>query len=86
LIVTLWALEISLTAAALGATFSGVLQLISDANAGMAGMLFIGTLISAGLAMILFSPTVLATKGIARLSRKIWLGIKLLIIGKEKRI
>jgi uncharacterized membrane protein len=85
LIVTLWALEISLTAAALGATFAGVLQLLLNTNGYVAGTLFACTLISAGLALILFSPCIHATKGMARLSAKIWLGIKFLIIGKEKR-
>ena len=85
LIASLWAVEICLAAVGPGAAFAAILQLLLDANGYAAGILFACALVAAGLALILFFPCILATKGMGRLSGKMILGIKFLIIGKEKR-
>jgi len=85
LILSLWAVEISLAACGLGAALAAPLHLLPETNWYAAGILFAGALVAAGLALILFFPCILATKGMGKLSGKIWLGIKFLIIGKEKR-
>jgi uncharacterized membrane protein len=86
LILVLWTLEIFLAACGLGTAFLGVLQLFVEFNGFVVGTFLAGALVCTGLTLLLFHPCILATKGMARLSRKIWLGIKFMIIGKEKRI
>ena len=85
LILSLCVVEISLAACGLGASCVALLLLLSEFNGFSAGILFSGALICAGLALILFSPCLLAIKGTGKLSKKIWLGIKFLIVGKERK-
>ncbi len=85
LILSLCVVEISLAACGLGATFTALFQILLESNGYVAGVLFAGALLCTGLTLILFHPCILAIKGTGKLSKRIWLGIKFLIIGKEKR-
>ena len=84
LVITLYAVELSFAIFALGGTVAAIIMLFDNAFA--AGVTFSGALVGAGLTLILFRPCILATKGTAKLAKKIWLGIKFLIVGKEKAI
>ena len=83
IVVSLWAVEIALWAAALGCIAIGVVyavrgniyMLIAAVGAGF---------ICAGLSILLFFGCVAVSKGMAILTRKIWLGIKKMFIRKER--
>ena len=83
LVISLFALEISLAASGLGAIFFALLNLTASSNPSLVCLLFAGALVCIGLSFILFYPTILAVKGIAKLVANISLGIKSLIFRKE---
>lgn len=85
LVVTLFAVELTFAVGALGGAIVSILFLLSSGNGFAAGVTFSGALVCAGLALILFRPCILSAKGSAKLAKKIWLGIKFLIVRKEKR-
>ena len=85
LTVSLCAIEFSLAVSGLGAFFASLLQLVAGGNALAAGVLFSVALVCIGLSLVLFLPTILAVKGTAKLTKQIWLGIKSLIVRKEKK-
>ncbi len=84
LVAVLYVVEFSFAIVAPVAAALAIFLLVSSGNSFAAGVTFSGALVCAGLALILFHPCILATKGTAKLAKKIWLGIKFLIIGKEK--
>ena len=85
LVISLFAVELAFAVGALGGAAISIPLLISYGNGFAAGVIFSGALVCAGLALILFRPCILSTKGSAKLAKKIWLGIKFLIVRKEKR-
>ena len=85
LVITLFAVEISLAASGLGAIFIALLNLAASSNTLIVCLFFAGALVCIGLSLLLFSPSVLAFKGVATLVAKISLGIKSLIVRKEER-
>lgn len=85
LILCIYAVELSFAACAVGGTAVSVLMLF-ESNGFAAGILLGGGLICTGLTILFFFPCKLATKGAWKLSKRILLGIKFLIIGKERKI
>ena len=85
LIICLWAVEIVFPAGFLYGLFATAVKL-SQSDLLAAGIFFGGGLLCAGLTLLFFRLCILATKGMGKLSKKIWLGIKFLIIGKEKQL
>ena len=85
LVISLFAVELAFAAGALGGAVISIPLLILYSNGFAAGVTFSGALVCAGLALILFRPCILSAKGSAKLARKICLGIKFLIVRKEKR-
>lgn len=85
LVISLYVVDFSFAVGALGATAAAVALLILNCNGFAAGIAFSGALICVGLALVLFNPCILAAKGTAKLAKKIWLGIKFLIVRKEKQ-
>lgn len=83
LVISLFALEISLAASGLGAIFIALLNLTASSNPSLVCLLFAGALVCIGLSLLLFYPSVLAVKGVAKLVTKISLSIKSLMIRKE---
>ena len=82
LIVSLWAVWISFIAGALGGAAAGAAYLA--AGKAPQGLFLIGAaLVLAGLSIPLFFACKAATKGAARLTKKIARGIKSLFLGKE---
>ena len=81
-ILVLWCLELTLAVVGLVAPLAAILQILDQSNGWP---LLVASILCVGFAVALFFLCIPATKGIARLSKKIWLGIKFLIIGKEKR-
>ncbi len=82
LILSLWAVEISFWAAALGGIAAAVVFWIKGAL--VPGLAALGAgLLLAGLSVFLFLGCVAATKGLARLTKKILLGVKKRFIRKE---
>jgi len=82
-IISLWAVFISLAACALGGLAGGaVFAFTGEGYAGFA--LIAAGLICAGLSIFLFFGCKSASRGAARLAKKITLGIKRLFIRKEK--
>ena len=82
LVVCLWAVVVSLAASAVWCLFQVFLYQRAG-NPG--GALFAGgaALACAGLSILLVFGSLAATKGTARLTKKILLGIKALFVGKE---
>ncbi len=85
LIISLYAVELSFAVGALGAAMCSIVFLIANGNSFAAGVGFSGALVCAGFMLILFRPCILAAKGTAKLVKKIGLGIKFLIVRKEKQ-
>ncbi len=85
LTVSLCAVDLSLTVSGLGAVFASLLQPVAGGNTLAAGVLFSVALVCIGLSLVLFHPSILAIKGTVKLTKQIWLGIKSLIVRKEKR-
>ena len=92
LYIVLWALtvslcvvELSLAVGGLGAVFASLPQLVAGGNTLAAGVLFSAALVCIGLSLALFHPIILAIKGTVALTKQIWLGIKSLIVRKEKK-
>ena len=83
LLISLYAIELSIAACGLGGCVSAVFPLLQS-NGFAAGVLLCAGLVCAGIAILLFFPCKLAAKGAWKLSKTILLGIKFLIIGKEK--
>ncbi len=82
LVVCLWAVVVSLAASAVWCLF----QVFLYQRAGNPGGAFFAggaALACAGLAILMFFASVAATKGIARLTKKMILGIKSWFVGKE---
>jgi uncharacterized membrane protein len=83
MIISLWAVEVSLWASALaGIAAAVVLWIRGTIVSGLA--MFGAGLFLAGLSIFLFIGCLAATKGLARLTKKILLGIKKRFIRKEK--
>lgn len=81
-IVSLWAAELSLAVGALGAVAMGVVLLCrGDGTRGL--LCFAGALVLAGLSVFGFYGCKALTKGAAKLTKKIALGIKSLFLRKE---
>jgi hypothetical protein len=85
LAISLFAVEISLAASGLGAIGLALFNLAASSNTLLVCLLFAGALLCMGLSLILFYPSILAIKGIAKLVAKISLGIKSLIVRKEEQ-
>ena len=85
LVITLFAVELTFALGAIAGAMVSIPLLISYGNGFAAGVMFSGALVCAGLALILFRPCILSAKGSVKLAKKIWLGIKFLIVRKEKR-
>ena len=85
LVITLYVVDFTFAVGALGGTAVAVAMLILNGNGFAAGVGFSGALVCAGFALILFRLCILAAKGTAKLAKKIWLGIKFLIVRKEKQ-
>ena len=83
ILISLWAADLSLAAGALGGVAGAVLYLIK-ANPAGAGMMLGAAICCAGLAVLLFAGCRALTKGLLRLTKKMLLGLKNLLIGKEK--
>ena len=83
LIVTLWAVEISLWAGALAGIVSAVVHFVRGNTIPGIAMLGIAAF-CAGASVFMFYGCVAATKGLVRLTKKMALGLKSLIIGKER--
>lgn len=83
LIVALWSVFAAITACAPYGVGNGILHCMQ--GNGMSGIALVGAgFICAGLAIFLFFGCVAATKGMAKLTGKIALGIKICFVGKEK--
>lgn len=83
LIVCLWAVFVSFIAGAVGGVAAGVLQFIKGYR--REGDMLIGAgVLLAGLSVFMFFACRAATKGAAKLTKKIALGIKSLFVRKEK--
>jgi len=84
-VISLWAVFASLVACAFGGVAAGVvLAVYGNAPTGAA---VIGTaIICAGLAIFLFFGCKAATKGTAKLAKKIIFGIKKCFMGKERAV
>ncbi len=83
MIISLWAVEVSLWASALAGIAAAVVLWIRGAIVSGLAMFGAG-LFLAGLSIFLFIGCLAATKGLARLTKKILLGIKKRFIRKEK--
>lgn len=82
IIVSLWAIEVSFVACSFGSAASAVI-FIFQGN-GLVGIAMFGAgIFCAGLSIFLFFGCKEVTKGILFLSKKIVLGVKSLILGKE---
>ena len=83
LVVCLWAVFVSFIAGAVCGVAGGVLQFIKGYR--REGVMLIGAgLLLAGLSVFMFFACRAATKGAAKLTKKIALGIKSLFVRKEK--
>ncbi len=83
LIACLWAVFVSFIAGAVGGVAAGVLQFIKGYR--REGVMLIGAgVLLAGLSVFMFFACRAATKGAAKLTKKIALGIKSLFVRKEK--
>ena len=84
LIVSLWAVFVSLAACAIAGVFAGVLFAFRGYE--LAGIAMVGaSVVCAGLAILLFFGSFAATKGSARLTKKIAFGIKKCFVKQEGR-
>ena len=83
ILISLWAVDLSLAVCALAGLFTAVWYLIRGNFAG-AGFLLGGASVCAGLAILLFFGCVGLTKGLLRFTKKILIGIKGMVMGKEK--
>ena len=83
LILCLYVIDLALPIGALFGIIGTVIKLTQQ-DLLAAGIYLGGSLILAGLTLALFRLTIPATKGMAKLSKKIMLGIKFLIIGNRK--
>ena len=82
IMISIWAVDLSLAACAVGGVLAAVWYLIKG-NPAAAGFSFGAAAICAGLAVLLFYGCVELTKGLIRLTKKMVLGIKAMFIGKE---
>lgn len=83
LVIVLWAIEVSFWACALASLVSAVVYFANGHTpAGIAA--FGAVLIFAGLAIFLLFGCIAASKGAAKLAKKIVLGIKSLFVRKER--
>ena len=89
--IVIWSVAIvvySVGVAFAAVAIAGVLSPVVFFAVGQVGMAlaFLGAgLFSAGIAILMFYACKYTTKGLVWLSRKIWLGIKICIVGKEKK-
>ena len=82
-VASLWAVFVSLVCSALGVITAGII--VSAAGNTLPGVAALGTgIFCAGLSIFLFFGCKAATKGVLLLTKKIALGIKRRLIGKEK--
>ena len=83
-IISLWAVFVALAGSSLGMI---VLSLVFLLNVGAVnGIAVIGaSLVCAGLSIIFFFVSIMATKGICILTKKSLLGIKYCFVGREKK-
>ena len=82
-ILSLWAVELSFAVCAVGAAAGAVACFVSGAAA--AGTMMLGAgLFLAGLAIVCFYGCAAATKGTVRLTKRMAVGVKSLLLGKER--
>ena len=79
---SLWAVDLSLAVSAVGGLFMAVFDMIRGNPVGGAFMLGIA-LVCAGLAILLFFGCLELSRGLLRLTKKILLGVKTMLIGRE---
>ena len=84
LVIAFWAVDLSLAGCAIGGIGAAVMYAIQGFGFSAMGAIGIG-LASAGLSVLFFFLCVAASKGAAIVGKKMWLGIKKLFVGKEKR-
>ncbi len=82
-LISVWAVDLSLAVSAVGGLFMASFDLVKSNPAGAAFMLG-AAIVCAGLAILLFFACVELTKGLLRLSKKMLLRIKAMFMGKEK--
>ena len=79
-----YSVGIAFSALAVGGTLGSVI-LLAVGRVGT-GLLLLGTgLLSAGMSILMFFACKYTTKGMVWLSKKIWIGVKICIVGKEKK-
>ncbi len=83
LIVALWSVEIALIASAFGGIAIAVVQAVRGRWLS-AGVWLGAALLCAGLSLLLFDACKAATVGMARLTKKLAVGIKSLFMGKKE--
>ncbi|MBR6274519.1 MAG: DUF1700 domain-containing protein [Lachnospiraceae bacterium] len=82
LVISAWAVAVSLVAAGIGGTVAGIVNMVCGHP--LSGLAMLGmSLFSAGLGIFAFLACVGLTKGAAKLTARIALGIKSLFIKKE---
>ncbi len=83
-LISVWAVFVSLAACGVGGIAAGTFLLFS--GQGLSGFAMMGAgILCAGLAIFLFFGCKAATKGVALLTKKLTLGIKMCFINKEDR-
>ena len=83
-LISVWAVFVSLAAGGVGGVAAGAFLLFS--GQGLSGFAMMGAgILCAGLAIFLFFGCKGATKGVALLTKKLTLGIKMCFINKEDR-
>jgi uncharacterized membrane protein len=83
LLISVWAVFASLAGVAVGGVFFVIITLIQGAPLQALAMLGI-TLVCAGLSMLMFQGSIAASKGIVWLWKKMFLGMKKLLVKKER--
>ena len=82
--IVVYSVGIAFSALAVGGTLGSVI-LLAVGRVGT-GLLLLGTgLFSAGMSILMFFACKYTTKGLVWLSKKIWIGVKICIVGKEKK-
>ena len=82
--IVVYSVGIAFSALAVGGTLGSVI-LLAVGRVGT-GLLLLGTgLFSAGMSILMFFACKYTTKGMVWLSKKIWIGVKICIVGKEKK-
>ena len=83
LVITLWAVDLSLMISSLGGIVASA-ALFAQGNTSVALALLGAGLMLAGCSIFLFFGCLAASKGVVILTKKIFMGIKTMLIGKEQ--